>query len=117
MLWLGNTGRIRVSKIVKVGEKFATAFVSSSSKKQDGTGYEYSNWTASFISDARKAFDLVTEHSVLTVTKGYLTNVPYDKGDGTKVYNNPRLVILDFEVYRVGSDAGAEVPDEDDIPF
>ena len=120
MLWLNDTARIRVSKIVKTSDKFANVFASSSAKKQNSDEYEYSNWTATFVGKARQAFELVKEGSVLTLTKAALTNIPYDKEGGERVWNNVKLVVFDFEVYRNGTGAGgsgAEIPDDDDIPF
>jgi hypothetical protein len=120
MLWLKESNRIRVSKIVKVAEKYATVFGSSSSKKQDGS-YEYSNWTITFLGKARAAFDMISEGSVITITSGGIDNIPYENKDGDKVWQNVKVKVFDFEVYRVGSGAGSsegtEVPDEDDIPF
>src|SRR5689334_633703 len=117
MLWL-KENRIRVSKIAKTGEKYATLFASSSSKKKDSNEYEYSNWTVTLLGKARQMLDMVQEGAVLTLTQSFLTNLPYEKGDGTKVWTNPKLVVLDFEVYRAGT-GGEEpvVPEDDDIPF
>ena len=102
MLWL-NESRIRVSKIGKVAEKYATVFASSSNRKQNTEEYEYSNWTVTFVGKARQAFDMVTEGSVLTLKKAAVSNVPYDKDDGTRVWQNSKVLVFDFEVYRAGA--------------
>ena len=119
-VWVSEGTRVRVSKRVKNEAKYSTAHVSSSSKKLDGT-YEYSNWSfATFLGDAHKMFDLVQEGAILSVKKGYVSNVKREDKDGETIWNNPKLIVLDFEVYRAGT--GGDEPslpneDDDSIPF
>lgn len=119
MLWSETPTRIRVSKLAKDGDKFFSVFASSSTKKRGEEKYTYSNWVVTFVGDAKQMQALVGEGSVLTIKKWAVSNEKYEKGDGTTVWNNPKLLVLDFEVYRTGSGSGElpEQPEEDDIPF
>ena len=124
MIWLSDSARVKVMKIFKVGERSATINLSSSRKNREGDGYVYSSWGfASFVGDAFKSLDMLGEGDVIVLKKAAISCEPYEK-DGEKTWGQPRITVFDFEVYRKGegsspapSAAGAEIPEDDDIPF